>query len=334
MNSEKTILVTGGGGFLGKNICFQLKDRGYKVVSLSRKKYPELEAKGIESRLCDIAQHKETIKALKGADAVIHTAARAGIWGKPEDFYKNNTIGTENILEACTQNKINYLVYTSSPSICFSGKDIKGEDEKIPYANPPLCAYSQSKKQAEKLVLKKTNNSLLKASCLRPHLIWGPNDPHFLPRLREKACSSKLFKVGKGENLVDIVYVDNAARAHIELLENLFLSDKTRGQVYFIGQESPVNLWNFLNKLLEASKLPPVKRKISFTLAYALGALSESFYKAFKIYYKEPRMTPFLALQLSKSHYFDHSKAKKDFAYKAHISTEEGLKLLRRSLNP
>jgi nucleoside-diphosphate-sugar epimerase len=332
MNADKTIAVTGGSGFLGKEICFLLKDKGYKVISLSRKKCEELEEKGIKSISCNIVDRKDLSEALKGAHAVIHTAAKAGIWGREEDFYRTNVEGTKNLIEACKENAIDHLVYTSSPSVCFNGEDIKGANESIPYASRKLCPYAHSKQLAEAFVFERAKQSSLKVTALRPHLIWGPGDPHFLPRLKEKALSGKLFQVGRGDNFVDIIYVKNAANAHIGALEKLFQNNILRGQAYFLGQEEPVNLWGFLNKLLKASSLPSVTKKLPFSLAYAAGVLNEKIFKALKIYEREPRITPFLALQLGKSHYFDHQKARTDFGYRPSITTTDGLNLLSKSL--
>ena len=105
-----------------------------------------------------------------------------------------------------------------------------------------------------------------------------------------------------------------------------------RGQAYFLGQEEAVNLWDFLNKLLKASSLPSITKKLPFSLAYAAGVLNEKIFKALKIYDREPRITPFLALQLGKSHYFDHQKARSDFDFKPSITTTDGLNLLSKSL--
>ena len=197
MNRDKTVLVTGGAGFLGKKICTQLKERGYKVISLSRKKYPELEVLGIESRVCDIKNFEDVLKKTCGADSLIHTAAKAGIWGNPKEFHETNTLGTKNLLEASKQNKIKYFVHTSSPSVCFDGDDILGSGEEEPYAKKHLCAYSESKEKAERLVLEASKNGDFRASCLRPHLIWGPGDPHFLPRLQKKSSQREAFSTWK-----------------------------------------------------------------------------------------------------------------------------------------
>lgn len=332
MSAEKTVLITGGAGFLGKRICHFLKEKHYQVISLSRKKYPELEAQGIESRICDLRHPEEVKKQVWGASHLIHTAAKAGIWGDPQEFYETNTLGTKNLLQAAQANGIKHFLYTSSPSVCFDGSDILGEGEERPYAKKHLCAYSESKQKAEEMVLKAGKNTSLKTSSLRPHLIWGPDDPHFLPRLREKASKGQLFQLGSGENLVDVIYVDNAARAHVDLLEKLLHSETPKGEAYFIGQEKPVKLWDFLNQLLWTLGLPPVQRKLPLKLAYSLGAFSEKLYGMLRIYRKEPKLTRFLALQLATSHYFSHKKAKKDFDYQVYVSLEEGLHRLKTSI--
>ena len=329
MQESKTILVTGGGGFLGKKVCEKLLEKNYNVISLSRKNYPELEKMGVKTRACDLSKKKDLEGALEGVDAVIHTAAKAGIWGNPEEFHQTNTIGTQNLLEACKKHNLKTFIYTSSPSVCFAGKDILGADESLPYASPPLCTYAKSKILAEKLVLKATKESSLKAACLRPHLIWGPNDPHFLPRLKEKSRSGKLFRLGQGRNLVDVIYVDNAADAHVKLLEKLFVSETPRGKAYFIGQDKPVLLWDFLSQILGAIGEKSITKSIPYGLAYAAGFLNENLYKAFRVYDREPKMTSFVAMQLGKSHYFSHKAAKADFDYQPLISTQKGLELLK-----
>ena len=73
---------------------------------------------------------------------MIHTAALAGIWGKWEDFYSTNFLGTQNIISACKKHGIKHLVYTSSPSVVFDGEDIKGDGEELGYAKKALVSLS------------------------------------------------------------------------------------------------------------------------------------------------------------------------------------------------
>lgn len=330
---ENIILVTGGGGFLGSYIVDELLKRGYKVRSFSRGHYEHLEQKGVQCHRGSLTNFKEVLDAIKGVKAVIHTAALAGIWGKWEEYYDTNYLGTKNIIDACRVANVKNLIYTSSPSVVFDGKDISGEGEEIPYAKKHWCHYPVTKKIAEDLVLA-SNSSELRTSALRPHLIWGPKDPHFMPRLVARAQSGRLKQIGDGSNMVDVIYVENAAKAHVDLLEKMNAeSSNVAGKAYFIGQEKPVKLWDFVNRLISSAGGPVVKRKIPLWLGYALGSVMEGFFRFFRIYSREPVLTRFLALQMGRSHYFNHTKAVKDFDYKVYVSTDEGFRRLKESFS-
>jgi nucleoside-diphosphate-sugar epimerase len=323
-----TVLVTGGGGFLGSYIIKDLLKYGYKVVSFSRKAYPELEKLGVHCALGDISNSKDVERALHGVDAVIHTAALAAIWGKYEDFYQTNVEGTRNLIASMKARGIQYLVHTSSPSIVFNGDSIEGDDESIPMATKNLAHYPATKKLAE-LEVKSQINERFFAVCLRPHLIWGPGDPHFFPRLRAKAKLNKIRQVGDGKNLVDTIYVENAATAHRQALEALMRDRSLSGRSYFLGQDKEVLCWQFVRDLLDAAGEHPELRKVPLWLAYALGTVLEFLYGLFKIYDREPPMTKLLALQLAKSHYFSHKNAFNDFGYAPKVTYEAGMLALK-----
>ncbi|MBC61133.1 MAG: 3-beta hydroxysteroid dehydrogenase [Zetaproteobacteria bacterium] len=326
----KHILVTGGGGFLGKEICKQLVERGYQVSSFSRKTYFELEKMGIKSFQGNLCNYESILPALSKCDSIIHTASLAGIWGDKQQYYQTNIIGTRNLLIAARESSIKRFIYTSSPSVVFEDKDIKGSDESISYSKKFTCTYPYTKKEAEKEVLQSSDINSYVSVALRPHLIWGPGDPHFLPRLLSQSKAKKIRRVGNGKNLVDIIHVKNAAYAHVLALENILENKNMHGKAYFLGQERPVNLWDFLNQLLSCYNEKQITKKIPFPFAYTMGYLLEKIYKIFNWVNKEPPMTKFLALQMSKSHYFSHENAKKDFSYKPIISIEEGLEELKK----
>ncbi len=317
-------LVTGGGGFLGSAIVRKLLDRGDTVRSFSRGDYPELEKLGVEQCRGDISDPVAVKKACAGMDLVFHVAAKAGVWGNYNDYYRANTIGTQNVIKACLANEISTLVYTSSPSVIFDGTDMEGVDESAPYPKHYHAYYPQTKAMAEKLVVKAAGEELRTVS-LRPHLIWGPGDINFAPRILSRA--KKLRIVGDGRNRVDTIYIDNATRAHLLAADKLGDSADISGRVYFISQDDPINLWEMINSILHAGGKPPVTRSISQQTARRIGALLEFVYRTFKLP-GEPKMTRFLAAELGTSHWFNISAAKKDFGYKPEISTQEGLKRL------
>ena len=319
----KRVLVTGGGGFVGLHIVKQLCAADVECIVLGRNIYPEAQALGATSVQCDIRDAVAVERVITGIDTVFHVAALAGIWGAWEDYHQINIIGTENVIAACRKNGVQNLVYTSTPSVVFNGDDIVLGDESLPYGEKVLCNYQKSKIIAEKNILE-SNNDTLKTCAIRPHLVWGPGDPHLIPRLLERGRKGQLKKVGNCDNLVDISYVENVALAHILAAKNLESTGTAAGKTYFVSQGEPVNLWDWVDELFVAYKVPAIKKRVPFPVAYAAGALLEAIHKLFAPS-KEPKMTRFLAEQLAKSHCFSIENAIQDLGYHVKISTEEGM---------
>ena len=318
------ILVTGGGGFLGRHIVNLLLERGDQITVLNRSKYLDLEERGVTCLTGDLRDAESVKNAVSGKDVVFHVAAKAGIWGPEQDYYGINVTGTENILSACKSEGVKKLIYTSSPSVAFGTEAIVNGDESLPYPDSYLTSYPKTKAIAERKVLE-ANSATLLTCALRPHLIWGPGDNHLVPRILEAAKSGKLMQVGDGTNLVDVTYVENGALAHIQAADKLEEGSPVCGQAYFIGDTEPVNLWNWVNELLEKNNIPKITKAVSYTKAKKIGAVMEFFYNLLKLK-GEPRMTRFVAAQLAKSHYFSHKKAYDHFGFDPQISNEEGLK--------
>jgi nucleoside-diphosphate-sugar epimerase len=348
----KHIFVTGAGGFLGNAICRLLRLADIKVTGLARGSYPELTQMGVNMQQGDITDFVRLKEAMQSCDLVFHVAAKAGVWGNKEDYFEPNVQGAENIIQACQELAITRLVYTSTPSVTFAGVDEAGINESQPYATNFLNFYSESKALAEQKILAASTSfnqstvqdsqkgsqlvkspvKLLKAVALRPHLIWGPNDPHLVPRVLERARAGRLKLVGKEDKLVDTIFVDNAAYAHILAAIDLSkINSHCSGKAYFISNDQPITMAAMLNNILNCVDLPPVTKRVPSTVAYAAGATLEWLYKILNKK-QEPIMTRFVAKQLSTSHYFDISAAKKDFGYMPLISIEEGMKLLKQSL--
>lgn len=326
--ATERVLVTGGGGFLGRAVVKLLTERGSHVRSLSRNFYPELESMGVEQICSDIGDSKAVESACKDIDLAFHVAAKPGIWGDYSDYFKTNVTGTRNVIAACRKHKVSRLIYTSSPSVIFNGADMEGVDESVPYPDSFHANYPKTKAIAEQSVVRAARDGL-KVIILRPHLIWGPRDNHLVPRIIARA--KRLVMIGNGENLVDTIYIENAADAHILAADRLKEDHKLSGNIYFISQGEPVLLWDMINGILQAAGLPPVKRSIPRRAAWLTGAILETFYKKFNID-GEPQMTRFLANELATAHWFDISAARRDLGYIPRVSTEEGLRRLENWL--
>lgn len=328
------VLVTGCGGFLGSAIARRLIARGDQVVGLVRRPNAMLQRLGVRLHIGDIRQPADVLAASRGTDGIIHTAAIAGIWGRWQDYQQSNVIGTRHCLNACAQFSIPVLVHCSSPSVTFDGRPQSGTDEAAPYPRQWLCHYQRSKAIAEQEVLRAHQPDRLRTIALRPHLIWGPGDPHLLPRLVERARRRKLVVVGDRTNRIDTVHVENAALAHVQAFDLLHRDDRSAGEniggrTYFITQGEPVACWDWIETLLEISDAPLPKKRISKGTAYLLGLLCEWLFKM-TLRSQEPPMTRFLALQLALDHWFDISAAKSCLGYQPEVSIDVGLSELRR----
>lgn len=320
------VLVTGGGGFLGSAICRQLASRGDRVIAYQRSTAPGLEKAGVEVAQGDINDAGALNSALKGVDAVIHTAAKAGLSVNYDDFYAANVSGTKTVLNACRDNGIRKLVFTSSPSVVHEEGDIEGGDESLPYPDSYSSPYPRTKAESERMVMA-ANGPELHTVALRPHLIWGPGDNHLLPNLLKRAKHGKL-KLPGPDKLIDSVYVDNAAHAHLLALDRLDAAPQTvGGRVYFISNGEPVTQGQIIAGLLEAAGLKVEIQRVSPRLAVTAGAVLENAWKLFGMK-SDPPLTRWSAVHLSTAHWFDISAARRDLGYEPEISIAEGLAIL------
>lgn len=321
-----TALVTGGGGFLGRAIVERLLARGDRVRSFSRGEYPELTQMGVETLRGDLADADALKQACCRCDVVFHVAARAGVWGKYKNYYETNVRGTENVLRACRAQGVARLVYTSSPSVVFTGGDMENVDESAPYPPHFHSHYSETKALAEQKVLA-ANSTELRTLALRPHLIWGPRDNHIVPRLVARARAGQLRRVGDGTNRVDSTYIDNAAEAHLLASDALLANPAAAGRAYFISNGDPQPLWELIDQIIATAGLPPVKRKISHRTARMVGGMLELVHKSLRLQ-AEPRMTRFVADELATSHWFNLAAARSELGYRPRVSIDEGLRRL------
>jgi len=323
-------LVTGGSGFLGRNLVARLLSQGEHVRVLCRNAAPELERQGVEVVLGDVADLDAFKRAASGCSAIFHTAAKVGSWGAYEDFHRTNVGGAENALAACKENGIEKLIYTSTPSVVHAGGDVEGADESLPYATKFDAHYPKTKAEAEKLVLRASGSSL-GTVALRPHLIWGPGDTQLLPRFAEKRRAGRLRLCSGPAKLVDTVFIDNAVDAHLCALRSLSPGAACAGKAYFISNGEPLPIDEVINSVLATAGLDPVDKRISPRTAWLLGALAEALYRTFGVR-NEPPITRFVAHQLSTAHWFNIGAASRDLGYEPRVSFREGLERLRASL--
>ena len=261
--------------------------------------------------------------ACAGIETVFHTAAKVGVWGRYDDFFRPNVLGTRALLEGCRAHGVQRLIYTSTPSVVYNGQALANANESLPLTTDCPSPYPLIKAIAEHEVLA-ANSSKLRTVALRPHLIWGVGDPHLVPRVLARARSGRLRIVGDGQNRVDLVHVENAVDAHLLAEQSLAQENSpAAGCAYFVTNGEPVLLWDWINSLLQKLGQPPVTKKISLSAATTIGAICETAWKILPVA-SEPPMTRFIAAELAKDHWFDITAARRDLGYAPRISMKVG----------
>jgi nucleoside-diphosphate-sugar epimerase len=392
VGTDSPVLVTGGTGFLGRRLVERLLAQGRPVTVLARRSAPDLAARGVRFVAASIEDADAVRAACAGMETVFHVAARVGIWGRYDDFFRANVLGTRAILAGCREHGVARLVHTSTPSVVYNGRPLSGADESLPLTTDCPAAYPLTKAIAEREVLA-ANSPALRTIALRPHLIWGVGDPHLVPRILARARAGRLRIVGDGKNRVDMVHVENAVDAHLLAEAALAhplsaaprqapdgspqislrqgsppprvgaasnnaktplpdhhaapppdhaapaddsaphearpeLAARTAvpacsGRAYFITNDEPVLLWDWINALLTALGEPPVTRRIPLGVASAIGAACEAAWRVLPLR-GEPPMTRFVAAELAKDHWFDVRAARRDLGYTPRISMRAG----------
>ena len=266
------ILVTGATGFVGGYILGYLRDNlpGAELVGTGRneQKCSELRSSGFNIIRGDISVPEFVKSSFSDITHVVHSAARASMWGKYDEFYRDNILSTRALLNNLPE--LERFVYISTANIYFNRKDRLNVREDDPLPGRYLSNYPLTKLQAEKEVL--NCNSGVHSISLRPRGIIGPGDTTAFPRIISAFKENKIRMLGSGENIIDLTSVKNLADATMLALSS---GDHTSGQAYNITDGSTHQLWPLLTDV--AKKLgyeAPVPR-MNFQLVNAFASIAE-----------------------------------------------------------
>ncbi|XP_037461403.1 3beta-hydroxysteroid-dehydrogenase/decarboxylase-like [Triticum dicoccoides] len=344
--ARRLCAVTGGRGFMARHLvaallrsgdwCVRITDLAPNVTMEPDEDDGLLGAALRDGRAAyisvDVCQLAQLTQALEGVDTVFHTATADQIKNNFQLHYKVNVEGTKNVIKACNTCKVKTLIYTSSSAVVFDGvHGLFGADESTPYPDKFPDAYTQTKAEAEKLVMRANGIDELLTCCIRPGSIFGPGDA-IVPTL--VSYGGMMIIVGDGKNCDDFVYVENVVHAHICAEKTLSTKDgakRSGGKTYFITNMEPVNMWDFIYMVLEE-----VGYKSRFRLRIPLCLLEPitfvvdwSYNNIFSHYgMRQPSMLTSTRIKyVTLNRTFKCNNAVEQLGYKAIVSLKEGVNM-------
>ena len=312
------ILVTGGTGFLGQHLAKALLANGHTVYLMGRKftQVNGLMQAGAVPVPVDLRNAAAVASVCEHMNTVYHVGALSAPWGKAADFHAINVAGTRAVVMGCLTHNVKRLIYVSSPSVVFDGRDQYNVTETVPYPRHFASVYSLTKKLGEDLINEVAHN--IETLILRPKAIFGPGDTSLLPRLITAARQERLPQIGTGRNLVDLTYVENVVHALMLALD----APSAVGKTYTITNDTHVPLWDVIRTVLQHLDLPTNLRTIPLPVALAAARAME--WRA-TFTGKEPVLTHYSAAILGRTQTYDISAAKRDLGYTPPIALNEAI---------
>jgi len=253
------VLVTGASGFVGHAACRELLARGHEVRALVRR--PGSEPEGTVAVAGDLTDVGALAAAVRAAapEGVVHLAAEIASQRNAERVREVNVEGMRRLLEACSAAGAPKVVFTSTVVTGEANGALLTEDEALPVQTP----YGRSKQEGEALLLA----SGLPAVVVRPGHIYGPGgwyEHEMLARLRQPG---RFAVIGRGDNLWDVVHVDDVARALVDALERA-----PAGEIYHAADDEPITYYDFMALSAQALGVGRPRRIPAWVARLAAGS--------------------------------------------------------------
>ena len=319
------VFVTGGSGYIGRNLIRRLVQDGYEVEALARgpASAAKVEALGARASLGDILDPDSLLAGMQGCQWLVHAAADTGHGAVEASQHHTNLAGTRNVCNAARAAGVRRAVHLSTEAVLLSGKPLVLATEETPIPTRHAGRYSASKAAAECVALE-LNSIECPVVVVRPRFVWGRDDTTALPQLIAAARSGKLAWIGGGHYLTSTSHIDNVVEGIVLALE------KGRGgEAYFVTDGDPVEFREFVSKLLEhAGVCPPTKSAPRWLVASA-ARLGDALARLTGGRFHPPiggQEYGTVGVEVT----LDISKATRELGYRPIITREEGLATLAK----
>lgn len=312
--------VTGGSGYVGRNLIRQLQARGDTVRALVRAPGSAriVEALGAEPVMGDLDDRAAMQAGMSGCDTVFHAAAEVSEWGPRERYHAVNVEGTRRVLEAARGAGVPAFVHVGTEAALCDGSPLLNLDESRPLPEHPLPRYPETKNQAERLVLA-ANAEGFRTVVVRPRFIWGNDDTSVLTALVAAVKAGRFLWMDGGRYPTSTTHVDNVC-------EGLLLAaDKGRGgEAYFVTDGPPVELRGFITRLLATQNVDPGGKSLPKGIVLLLARVSEWLWDTFKLG-GNPPATRMAVHLFGEPVTVNDAKARRELGYQGRVTREQGL---------
>lgn len=314
------VLVTGGSGFVGRELLKQLVQVGHTVRALVRSEAAAcvVSARGAQAVRGDLTEPTALRALCDGVDVVVHLAAEVADYGPLRRFYEVNVEGTRALLEAARKAGAQRFIHMSTEAVLLDGRPLEDVDESRPLPARPIGPYAFTKALAERLV-REHNRPGFVTICLRPRLVWGPGDTSLLPRLLDAMQSGSFAWIDHGTALTSTCHVRNLCAGIMAAFER-----GTPGAVYFLTDGEPLALRPFLEALVRPHGITPPARSVPRWLAFSLASFSEWSHQRLR-FSGSPRLTRTAVLLMGQQMTVNDSLARSELAYQPVVSRDAGL---------
>lgn len=319
--------VTGGSGFVGRCMIDMLRDRGDEVIALARSEQAtkivmQLGAKAVRGDLLD---EPAMIRGMLDCDVVFHIAGFLSTWGKYQDFYKTNVMGTECTLAAALSAQVPCFVQIGASASVFNHQHLSQIDESTPLQQPKFSAYIATKSIAEQRVIS-ANRSGFRTAVVRPSWIWGNGD-HALPQVINAVKNGQFVWIDGGNYPYMTTHVINVCHGAILAAER-----SSGGQAYFLSDGDVVQFRDWITTLMQMAGVKVNSLSIPRWLAWKIAGLVEGVWRIAQLK-NEPPISRTLVRLIGQEVTFSDCKAREDLGYRPIMTRDRGLAELNRLFN-
>jgi nucleoside-diphosphate-sugar epimerase len=316
------ILITGGGGLLGRHLVPALQDRGddVRVLALPGEDTSWLQERGVAVHRGDIRRPETLVEPMQGVEGVIHLAAMMGVWRPFADYHAVNVTGAENVARAALAERVRRLVHVSSWTVYGMGLPAPAaEDWPLrPFGEP----YAVTKFEGETRVKAMIAGHGLPAVIIRPGTFFGPGDRLHFGRMADRLRAGRGIVVGSGHNALPFVYVTDVVQGLLLALD----ADAAVGETYNISNDGPLTQLELLRAIAREIGAGPPRVHVPYGLLYTAGAVAERLVMGARSR-REPVVTRLGVKLFGTDNRHAIDKARRELGYRPQVALEEGVRL-------